>query len=180
MATILIGTGHLTWEMVERQSGRYGTVELTPPTELGDGGAASQGEGEDVFVALTSNISGYGRLSARIISPRESQHVGDRIRGFAPSFPNADELIVLGEGEAHYDTGYNGCMCFGVKPLNGRRNFWMSPENMFRCHSSVVELLWESLEAPTNVVPFEEEECDGFTFMTFPGEGFMQMTTSSR
>jgi len=176
MQSILIGIGHLTWEMVERQSGRYGTIYLSPPTESGDGESSSQGAGSNIFVKMPSDISGYGRITAKVLSPRESNHVGDRIRGFYPSLPNEGEQIVLGEGMAYYDKGINDVACFGVQPLNGRKQFWMSPENLFKCHSSVVELTWEPLEVPTEVVMAEPESDDvTITVVSYPGEGFCQI-----
>jgi len=159
--------------MNERRSGRYGAVELTVPNEKGDGGAASQGEGDYGFVKLLEGIVGYGELSARVISPRVSNHVGDLARGFSPSLPEQGEVIVLGEGEAFYEQGFS-MMTFGVKPADGRRNFWLDPEKCFMCHSSVVELFWTPKEAK-EMMPLQEAPEDfSMTIVTSP-QGFIQV-----
>lgn len=176
MASIIVGVGHLTWEMIERRSGRYGTVYLTHPTESGDGGASAQDDSDvNGFVKMPMDIRGYGKLTARVISPRESDHVGDQIRGFYPSLPNENEEIILGEGMAYYDEGIGGVACFGVQPLDGRHQFWLSPESVFRCHSSVVELSWEPMEQPTAVKQVKRPEGRTFTQYNNGREGYIQV-----
>lgn len=173
MARIFIGRGHLTWNMPERVTNRYGSVCLMETMSEGDGGASG---GENKGIAeIWTNLKGYGRLVAVVQDPRESYHVGDQHRDIMPSLPDKGEEIILGEGEAFYDKGWDDFPTIGVKPLDGREDDWLDPNALYRAHSSVVNLEWIPLEKPVDVhqVPKRENTGD-ISVCVIIKDGYMQ------
>lgn len=128
-----LGVGVLSWASFERQCDRYGAVHLN----YGLPDAAS-------FDAAP--IGTHGRLSAIIIESRPSIHLGDLVRGRAPSNTGGGEEIVLGEGELFAEPlGKKDARTIGVKPADGRADDWMDPSALYRCHNQVVQLIFTPL-----------------------------------
>ena len=135
MATaILLGVGHLTWRTAERKGNRYGSVYLLPPAE----GHGHDIDDASIHVPIESS-HGYGQLVAKVIEPRESYHIGDLFLGITPSLPKKNERIVLGSGLAFNHVDF-GCKMVGVIPIDGRATHWLKPKNLYRLHSSIVEI----------------------------------------
>jgi len=127
---ILIGTGVLTWMHHERISDRYGSVYLND--------RATDGAVEMFFP------EGKGRLTALVIEPRKSGHIGDIFRGLFPRMPKVGDRLILGEGEA-FSEECEGIASVGVDPGDGRHSDWLNPRALYDCHESVVQLIWEPL-----------------------------------
>ena len=161
---ILLGIGHLTWCSTERRSDRYGSVFLLNPSE-GDGGASGGADEGGVSIPVQE---GYGQLVAKVVEPRESQHIGDLFHNIFPSLPKKGERIVLGSGMAFSRTDYEREMV-GVKPIDGRTTWWLNPKNLFRAHSSIVELYWIPKPTPTNVKEPRKRKSNGFTMIVQNG-----------
>jgi len=125
----LIGRGVLTWCRAERVSDRYGTVRL-----LQDGTKA------DVELSLPR---GTGTLIAVVIDARQSDHIGDFFRSIFPKTPTNGDRLTLGTGEAFAEK-VDGYRSVGLKPADGRTRDWLDPNQLYRCHNSLVELIWET------------------------------------
>ena len=95
MKQISLGTGILTWNKSERITDRYGAVYL-----MEDGRTSfTAGPSPSVVNAEAVALNGRdGKLTARVISPRTSTHIGDLFRGLAPRTPEVGTLLHLGEG----------------------------------------------------------------------------------
>jgi len=130
---ILIGRGVLTWNKLERISDRYGTVWL------------HQDGTEEAPVELHIP-KGRGTLVALVIDARESDHIGDLFRHIYPVTPKTGDRLELGTGEAFAEKKGRSPLSIGVKPDDGRKNDWLDPEKLYRCHNSLVELIWETEE----------------------------------
>jgi hypothetical protein len=131
MSQTLIGRGVLTWGKLERISDRYGTVRL-----LQDGTEAA---------AELKIPSGHGTLVALVVEARASDHIGDLFRGIYPITPTTGDRLELGTGDVFAEK-VEGALSIGVKPDDGRKNDWLKPELLYRCHNSLVELWWETEE----------------------------------
>lgn len=90
----LVATGHFSWDAVERRSDRYGSVRLNHRL------IESGGNPNHVLVdASIDDLEGkYGRLTAEVLIPVDSPHMGDLHRGLRPSTPNQGEVVLLGTG----------------------------------------------------------------------------------
>ena len=131
MNQILIGRGVLNWNKLERISDRYGTVHL-----LIDGTEAPA----EMFIP-----KGRGTLISVIIDARVIDHIGDFFRGIGPETPRTGDRFTLGKGRAFSQKRdhYTGV---GVEPGDGRKSDWLDPKMLYRCHNSLVELIWETEE----------------------------------
>ena len=172
MERILVGLGHLTWEKDERRLNRYGSVFLMTPTSSGDGDAS--GDGNNTVAPLNKKIKGYGQLIATIVSPRESQHVGDKNRRIFPSLPSEGETYLLGEGMADYNASFDNVTCFGVMPKDGRANDWLNPVALYACHSSIVKLEWVKKRKPRNFKTPTASESKDMTMIVYIQDGYLQ------
>ncbi len=86
---VLIGTGHFTWDAVERRTDRYGSVRLKTDKDK-----------NVLFDTALDKLEGKrGRLVAEVLIPVKSSHPGDIARGIKPSTPDKGENVVLGHGE---------------------------------------------------------------------------------
>jgi len=122
---ILVGRGVFGWFLEERRSNRYGSCFV---------------EG-DMWFPVHGKA---GRLVALVTDPKRSTHIGDIDRDICPSKPKHGDRYLLGEGTAFVEPPPNGgtCYAFGVKPTDERCVDWLNPYNLYRCHTSVVELHW--------------------------------------
>ena len=125
---MIIGRGVLTWMRYERISDRYGSVYLV-----------EDGSGVEVEMFLPK---GKGRLVVLVIDAHQSHHIGDFARGIGPETPVNGDRLVLGEGEAFSEVR-GRITVVGVRPDDGRGNDWLDPHALYRCHNSLVELIWE-------------------------------------
>lgn len=91
---MLVASGHFSWDAVERRSDRYGSVRLNH--EL----IADSGNSNHVLLdASIDDLEGkYGRLTAEVLLPVDSPHIGDLHRGLRPSTPSQGEVVLLGTG----------------------------------------------------------------------------------
>jgi hypothetical protein len=94
--------------------------------------------------------------------------------GVFPSLPKQGERLVLGSGMACHRTDYDAEM-FGVKPIDGRSSQWLNIKNLYRVHSSVVELWWEPKKQPSEVKPTRKNKRTGFTMIVDGSEGSAQV-----
>jgi hypothetical protein len=137
MDRVKIGTGPLTWPRMERVTDRYGSVffhatsstdEPLDPVDCDPAG-------------FKEHIGKKGKLVAEVINARESSHIGDLTHGFFPSKPDVGEKIELGEGELFYEFQDHQYHAVGLLPEDGRKTFWMTPQNLYRAHEQTV-ILW--------------------------------------
>lgn len=126
---IVLGEGVLGWTSSERHTDRYGAVHLN-----------CRGKDKEDFSNAPVGVS--GKLVAEIVEVRNSFHLGDISRGVGKSEPAPGEIVDLGEGELFTEEMYKGIISIGVKPSDGREHNWLSIEGLFRCHGSVVKLLF--------------------------------------
>lgn len=127
---ILIGVGVLNWRRAERIDDRYGSFCLFKD-------AISE---ESIPLV---KLDGYGKLIAKVIDVRESDHIGDLFHGFFPKKPEVGEVIELGEGNVFYDEDEDG-ETIGLQPSDNRETFWLNPKMLYRCHSQTVEVYFRS------------------------------------
>lgn len=132
---IRIGMGHLTWGRSERVSDRYGTFYF-----MSDRHAA-------VDITAVHDLDGQqGRLVAKVLETRKSEHVGDLFRGVFPSTPEIGEEIVLGSGiffSEPCSDGAGGCQ-IGLRPEKPRETDWLDIHALYRAHEQTVELFFDS------------------------------------
>jgi len=124
---ILLGTGILNWDRGERVSDRYGSVKLYSSTRSEETLLFDQGEAGQ-----------KGRLIARVIKNRKSNHIGDFFHGLFPEMPEVGEEILLGVGKLFFEDDV-----VGLKPEDGRETFWLDPKKLYRAHFQTVELYFE-------------------------------------
>ena len=140
---MILGTGILTWDGSERRSDRYGTVWL-----MNDGHnsmtVCDPGWRLDDS-AVSRAIGQKGRLVARVLSARQSTHIGDLFRGIFPVTPDEGEDIDLGSGQLFSEQQHFG-PAVGLRPDDGRRSDWLNPENLYRAHEQLVELRFEAVQ----------------------------------
>ena len=93
------------------------------------------------------------KISCRVAEARQSGHYGDAFLGLVPSTPKVGELIEIGIGPFHFE--HDACspqlFAFGIKPSDGREEFWCDPRVWYRLHDQTVELHIEEtdeLETP--------------------------------
>lgn len=119
----LLGSGILNWPSFERQTDRYGSVNLNLPG--------------DVLIKLPQDLAGrYGKLTAEIKEVRRSGHIGDIFRGLYPSQPAVGDTLILGEGTLFFDVYET----VGLKPSDGRDSDWLNPEVLYRLHTQTIDL----------------------------------------
>lgn len=145
---IVLGKGVLTWNAIERRSDRYGAVWLMEdghtsltrgtPERLLDDNALRQVNGET------------GTLTAEVLDPRVSTHIGDLWRGLFPSVPIKWESIVLGKGRAFVENDGRYGEVVGILPDDGRRHDWLNPSALYRAHEQLVELRFHPDRAPVS------------------------------
>lgn len=129
---IKIGKGFFNWPSRERRSDRYGTVWLLA-------------EDDETVLPFDKSIEGKkGKLIVKILGTRQSRHIGDFCRGFFPETPKQGETIELGFGIVFFDSSEWGS-AIGLRPLENRKNDWLNPEKLYRCHDQVVELYFEEV-----------------------------------
>lgn len=139
---MILGTGILTWDVRERRSDRYGTVWL-----MNDGHTSISSDDPELLLdesAVASVVGRKGRLVARVISVRQSTHIGDLFRGIGPVQPDEGEEIELGIGEAFSEQQHYG-LAVGLRPDDGRQGDWLDPHKLYRAHEQLVELRFDPI-----------------------------------
>ena len=132
---ILVGRGKLTWMRSERVSNRYGAVWLMDKDE---NSFSTSSTPQPLWFPPNDQL---GSLYARVIDARESTHTGDLFRGIFPITPETGDIFYLGTGNAQKETVEN-IDTFLLKPTIFRNDDWLSPEALYNCHESIVELIW--------------------------------------
>lgn len=130
-ASVLLGTGQLSWPRAERIDDRYGLVGV---------------ETNGVYSITAEDVPAgtYGRLEVLVMQSRKSSHIGDFCRGLFPGEPPAiGERIVLGTGTLFIEELHEKSVCHryaGLTPDDGRQVDWLDPAALYRCHDQTVEL----------------------------------------
>lgn len=133
---ILIGTGALTWDGVERRTDRYGTVTVH------DSNADNEPitNNSHLKFDLIEQLKGKsGQLIAEILETRKSTHIGDMFRRIYPSTPDKGDIIELGDGRL-FVRSYSWANCIGLEPNDGRLKDWLDPVALYRCHEQTVNI----------------------------------------
>ena len=125
MSKKLLGVGVVNWDRDERVSDRYGLVKLTVDPSSDD------------TISL-KKVRGKGKLIAKILETRQSPHIGDLAHGIKPGGSKEGEELILGTGTAFYEDG-----CIGLKPDDGRLEWWLNPKMLYKAHYQTVELYFE-------------------------------------
>lgn len=131
METTVLGTGALSWRTHERQTDRYGTINLDRAPHSAD---------FDPIPFTTAPTGTRGRLVAVVLTARRSPHCGDWARGIAPTTPIVGDEITLGTGTLIVEQSAHGTTEIGLTPDDGRRHDWLDPHALYRCHSQTVRL----------------------------------------
>lgn len=124
---ILLGIGILNWDRGERVSDRYGFVKLFTSVGI-----------EETLLFDEDHKDRKGRLVAKVIETRKSDHIGDLFHGVFPVTPDVGESIILGEGMLAVDDD-----AVGLKPEDGRESMWLDIWKLYRAHLQTVELYFE-------------------------------------
>lgn len=136
MTVIWLGDGILNWSPGERRSDRYGSVNLQL---LGS-------ENHHSFEAAIPMVGRVGSLVAEVLGPlQKSRHIGDLFRSIVPTTPQIGERIVLGEGRLWRDP-YEAVPAVGLEPEDDRDTDWLDPHQLYKVHSQVVRLSFETSE----------------------------------
>jgi hypothetical protein len=134
---IYLGTGVLTWEPVERQSDRYGSVWL-----------ADKASGDDATSVISTDAQQFadveGKLRAIVKETRISQHIGDLFRGIFPRTPKVGDIIILGSGVFFWENTIGRGIAVGLRPHDGRSSDWLSPRSLYDCHHQTVALFFDA------------------------------------
>lgn len=143
----ILGRGVLCWNAKERQSDRYGTVELYG--WCGDDPPA-------IPISASAPFGRLGMLIARVVEVRQSRHVGDIAREIFPSTPTVGEEIILNRGILAVGEEYPE-FDVGLIPLDGREEDWLDPHQLYRAIHQTVDLVFlydESVGAfPARKIP---------------------------
>lgn len=140
-----IGEGVLTWRATERRSDRYGSVYLIPE---GANSFSRTPSPSLVNPAMTAKFDGRkGELIAVVTANRESTHIGDLFRGFAPSKPEIGEIINLGKGVLFTETAPEGGITVGLRPDDSRDHDWLNIKSLYRAHEQSVKLYFHPVQA---------------------------------
>lgn len=120
----------MEWNGSERRSDRYGAVSL-----WNDKGGKN----------FTRELEGkYGKLIAKVLKTRKSDHLGDFARGIFPTTPTKGEMITLGEGTLFFEA-QGDVDTVGLKPKDGRKSDWLDPKALYRVHQQTVKLYFEEI-----------------------------------
>jgi hypothetical protein len=149
---MILAEGDLDWCKAERQTGRYGSVNIqtggTPVRSLHDLMADLPEERANF---ATAPVGRTGRLIVEILETRDSFHVGDHSLEIFPTTPQAGERIVLGQGSL-FTYECDGVTSIGLRPLDGRDRLWLNPEMLYRCHNQTVRLRFQELPMTVEAV----------------------------
>jgi len=127
---VLLGTGILSWDRVERVTDRYGTVKLFNSID------------QDSATAFDINLSGKkGELIAEVIETRKSNHIGDLFHGISPTVPKVGDVLLLGKGKVFFE----GIFAVGVQPVRKRETLWMDIKNLYRAQFQTVKLFFKEI-----------------------------------
>ena len=127
---IVAGEGVLTWSADERRTDRYGLVVLM----AGD-------HSDECVMPDRSLVGRRGSLVAQVLETRPSPHIGDIFHGLTPSEPEVGERIVFGSGTVFVEQAWRGVDGIGLRPDDGRDEFWLDPKALYRAHNQTVRLL---------------------------------------
>ena len=140
--SVLLGTGVLSWDGIERRSDRYGSVMLL--AEGIDSTSINDQEGV-LWQANLPDIGALGRLWVKVTDVRESTHIGDIFRGIFPTTPVLGQEICLGTGRLFYDNCAGVYATVGLRPDDGRDSDWLNPGQLYKVHEQSVELYFEAI-----------------------------------
>lgn len=131
----IIGTGVLNWNSIERIGDRYGVIFL----------ADSLPCRRSNLVVDPALVGQSGRLVAKILENRKSEHIGDLFHRVFPRTPEVGAEIELGNGEFLIETDQQLGLVVGLRPHDGRESLWLDIRGLYDCHEQTVELSFEPL-----------------------------------
>jgi hypothetical protein len=165
----IVGFGIFTWEGFERRSNRYGSFTL-----------CSKDYNETTTVEpFLNDLSGFQgkrvRIVAKIITARESGHLGDKILGIYPSMPEIGEEIEIGVGIFNCkESTWNNFNEIFLLPNDGRNKFWIDPHILYQLHDQTVEIYIEETDMDFSVFDMPKVSND---VVGVAVEGSMQFKT---
>ena len=125
---ILIGNGIVSWNKVERQSDRYGTISMFNTGKL--------------FIdTINKYLDKQGKLICEILETRASYHIGDLYHGFFPQTPKIGDMIELGNGKLFIEK--DEYYSVGLSPVDNRATFWLDPKKLYNIHNQTINLFFE-------------------------------------
>lgn len=138
MDPVVIGTGELHSQSIERYTDRYGAVHLNDPV------------GKTLTID-TSLVGTRGRLVAVFQSRRPSVYSGDlgAEYGLNREIARGTE-IELGSGTLFVEPSRFGDTEVGVKPDDGRTENWLDRGALLNCRGQVVRLELHPETAPAD------------------------------
>lgn len=142
--TTKVAEGILTWDGVERRSGRYGSICLD--CQNYDNTCTSVAFLE--YATLTSFMGKRVRMTCRVLESRESGHVGDMFLDIKPSRPEVGEEVDLGVADFSLGESSWGPKILIMAPKDGRKDNWIDPRKLYRLHDQTVEVFLEETQDP--------------------------------
>ncbi len=129
-----LGTGQLSWMGSERRTDRYGTVALWED--------ATPYRDDSSLLLKTNSLTGkHGKLVATVLETRKSSHIGDLFHGYTPGSAEVGKTYQLGVGTLFEEEQY-GSRTVGLKPDDGRNEFWLDPKQLYIVHQQTVRLVF--------------------------------------
>lgn len=138
------GYGIFMWNSPERRSNRYGYFFLAADTYSGS--VTVVPDLDDLAPLVGKRVE----ISCRVLDDRDSGHTGDIALGITPSRPGLFEVIELGVGVLDFKSESKE---IGLRPGDGRSEFWIDPRILYRLHDQTVTLLIQTTEAAFTAAP---------------------------
>ena len=158
-----IGYGVFCWEGSERRTQRYGNVHLATLPYGRDGETPARIHLD--LDALRPLEGKRVRLTCKVVTTRQSAHLGDKALKVFPSTPEEGEnitlgvgFLILGEVPAWDETVTTSV---GLVPEDDREHFWMDPRVLYRLHDQTVEVFVEETTDPCHPVPDFSPSAEG-------------------
>lgn len=137
-----IGLGIFMWNSPERRTDRYGVFFMSDSTFENDVKIEPSFDVDSAKEFIGTKV----RLICVVVQNRKSGHFGDAFLNLKPTMPDVGESVELGVGicvmeeSEHSPSGWT----IGIKPSDGRGEFWIDPRRFYRLHDQTVELFIES------------------------------------
>lgn len=146
----LICIGIFGWNAPERRTQRYGAFFVDSVNFAQTVKFKTCNQKLDIVDEL---LSKRVKLTARVLEPRDSDHIGDMFLDIKPSTPEVNQEFNLGVGvlNSSFDTEDN--FIYELHPGDDRKQFWLDPRVLYQLHDQTVEVYAELTDEDFSPVP---------------------------